>query len=161
MNNDLIALFSYVAPEYDPQPMIALLHKKLASKNSADLDIMIAEFVKFMFLRSSYGKGFIPLKGDIDDVWHEYILQTMEYEKFCLSLPGKKFIHHISLHLEEFSEGKDKKTVIRDLLLWLPNYYRHFGAFTAETADYWMIVGFLQKELGWSLDEVNQFAKQA
>ena|SRR3990167_4300956 len=157
----LIELFEFAAPTYDATYILSHLEKKFSNCDTLKLKVMIAEFVKFMYLRSQYNKGFIPLKGDIDDIWHEFILQTMEYEKFCQALPSGKFIHHNSLHLEEFSLGKEKKEVVRDLLMWLPNYYRHFGEFTEENAEYWMIVGFLQKERKLSLEEINQIAKKA
>ena len=153
-------LFLFAAPTYDANPMIAHLEKKFASIPSEKFSVMFEEFIKFMFLRSQYGKGFIPLKGEVDDIWHEFILQTVEYEKFCFALPGKQFIHHNSVHLDDFSRGQERKQVVQELLQWLPNYYRHFGVFTEQAAEHWMIVGFLRQELKLSLDEINALAAE-
>ena len=154
-------LFKQIAPTYDATFILSHFYKKNADVEENVLNIRIAEFLKFIFLRSEYQNGFIPLKGEIDDIWHEFILQTHEYEKFCLALPGRKFIHHNSLHLEDFSKDKSKHEVVRDLMNWLPQYYRHFGPFAGDSVQYWLMVGFLQSELKLSLDEVNAVAKDA
>ncbi len=154
-------LFNQVAPTYDATYVLSHLTKKFAYVQDKILSIRIAEFLKFMFLRSKYQKGFIPLIGEVDDIWHEFILQTHEYEKFCQALPSGKFIHHNSVHLEDFSKDKSKHEVVQDLMNWLPHYYHHFGIFDEEAAQYWLIINFLQIELKLTLDQINQVAKEA
>ncbi len=154
-------LFKQIAPTYDATFILSHFTNKFADVQESILGTRISEFLKFMFLRSEYQKGFIPLKGEIDDIWHEFILQTHEYEKFCMALPSGKFIHHNSVHLEDFSRDKSRHEVVKDLMEWLPRYYHHFGIFVEDTIQYWLIVGFLQTELKLSLDQINHVAKEA
>lgn len=154
----LTALFSKIAPQFNP----AFIYQHLLTTfkiNRDELDIRIAEFLKLMFLRSKYDGAFIPLSDDIDFLWEKFIVQTRDYELFCFSLPGKKFIHHNSGEFADFSQGKNKKEVIAHLLSWIPLYYFHFGEFTKESAMHWMIVKYLQDELKLSLFEINRIGK--
>lgn len=154
----ILDLFKQIAPTYDPSHIVSHLNQKFNSIEHDVLHQRITEFLKFMYLRSLYGTGFIPLLAEVDDIWHEFILQTQEYERFCQALPGKQFIHHNSVHLEDFAKGQDKKAIIQNLLAWLPNYSYHFGQFTPETARYWLMVSFLQDELGMTLEQINSLA---
>lgn len=158
MKQVLTELFYSVAPNYDPAAMLDHLFKTFPDIPSNKLEIMIAEFVKFMFLQSKINKGFIPLIGAADEVWHAFILQTREYEKFCLALPGACFLHHASIHLDAFAKATDKKAVVQELLAWLPNYVTHFGEFTPEAAEYWFMIGFLREEFKFSLEDINRLA---
>lgn len=153
-------LFKQVAPTYDATYILSHFSKKFADVEDNILNSCIAEFLKFMFLRSKYQKGFIPLKGEVDDIWHEFILQTREYEKFCQALPSGKFIHHNSVHLDDFAKDKSRHEVVQDLMNWLPNYYHHFGVFVEDAAQYWLMVDFLQTELKLSLDQINHLARE-
>jgi hypothetical protein len=154
-------LFQQIAPSYDANFILAHFAKKFAAVPTEVLTTRIEEFLKFMFLRSTYHQGFIPLTGEVDDIWHEFILQTREYEKLCKALPGGEFIHHNSVHLEDFSKNKDRTDVVRDLINWLPRYYKNFGSFNEEAAQYWMMVSFLRAELKLSLEQINHLAQKA
>jgi hypothetical protein len=159
MNPTPAELFNMIAPSYDPGRILARYEAVFADMPTQKRQLLIKEMLKFLFLRSTYNKGFVPLTGEADEVWHEFILYTKEYEKFCQALPGGFFIHHTPMHLDEFCQGKDKKDVMTDLLQWLPNYYRHFGEFTAEAAECWFLVDFLKQELGFSLSDINNLCK--
>ena len=47
---------------------------------------------KFLYLSAKYEQPMIPTKA-IDEGWHNFILFTQDYEKFCKSVLGK-FVHH-------------------------------------------------------------------
>lgn len=155
-------LFKFAAPAFDPSIILDHFAKKFAQIPAEKFEIMLQEFLKFMFLQSKYDKGFIPLIGEVDDIWHAFILRTREYEKFCFALPGACFLHHGSSTLDEFLQTQDqnKKAVTQQLLSWLPNYVQHFGKFTPAAAEYWFMIGFLQQEFGFSLGDINQMANQ-
>lgn len=118
-------------------------------------NIKIEEFLKFMYIVSSKGAGFIPLSKEIDEIWHEYILQTQEYHNLCMSLPGNAYIHHQTGSLDAYVEKHGREATIRNMVAWLPCYFHFFGKFTEHTAGYWTLVHFLMKELCFSLEEIN------
>lgn len=148
-------LFHYIAPNYCWQSMYQHLRQKFYQQSAMLFEQQFNEFLKFIFLRSCYGKGFIPVAHEIDEFWHEFILQTREYASFCMSLPGQHFIHHNSVTLGEYAKQEDRDEIVRNLLDWIPRYIQHFGDFTTETANWWMIVQFLQNEMQLSLMEIN------
>jgi hypothetical protein len=152
----LTDLFLEVAPGYKAKPMIIHLRRKFTKLNDDDFLVRVSECVKFLFLRSKSGRGFIPLSGEIDDIWHAFILQTQEYANFCLALPGRNFIHHNSISLDDHSEKVSRETSVRNLLEWIPAYIKHFGPFTEEAARYWMIIQLLKQEFDYSLEAINE-----
>lgn len=157
--NTVEQLFETVAPLYDPSFMLAVLPKEFADLSESELNARIAEFLKFIYLRSLWvgdQTGFVPVKKAIDEIWHAFIVQTREYIKFCAALPGKVFLHHTTAHLEDIGEQQDKKVLVKEMLAWIPRYREHFGPFTETTAPYWMMPGFLQEALNLSLNDINQ-----
>lgn len=154
-------LFVYIAPSYSYQNIYFYLIEKLREMDTQEFQLQLAEFLKFIFLSSKYEHGFVPIGGEIDQMWHEFIVHTSEYERLCFALPGKKFIHHYPKHLADYAQDKNKLDIVTRLLAWVPSYVHHFGEFTEQSSKYWMIVGFLQTHLNMSLDEINQFAKNS
>lgn len=156
----LVPLFHYVAPDFDPTFMLKVLPKEFPALDAKTLTRQTAEFLKFIFLCSMREQHslFVPVKEAIDEIWHIFILQTPEYATFCQALPGKTFIHHTTMHLDEFAENHDKSDLIRDMLTWIPQYRKHFGPFTEDVADYWLMPSFLRETLGISLADVNAIA---
>ncbi len=124
-----------------------------------ELSIQTQEFLKFIYIQSMNDGGFIPVSDEIDQIWHEYILQTREYQILCMDLPGKAFIHHQTTTLAEYVNKYDRKDVIKKMLDWIPDYFRYFGEFTEKTAPYWTMVTFLSKELHLSLQQINEIGK--
>lgn len=155
VNNSIRLLFQTLAPDYHPDFMLDLLPKECPNLTMDVLEIRTAEFLKFIYLRSTLKSSFVPVKKAIDEIWHIFIVQTLEYERLCQALPGRVFIHHTTMHLDTFAEKKDKNIVVKEMLEWIPRYLQHFGPFTEETAEYWMMPGFLQETLGMSLQDIN------
>jgi len=141
------------------QEMLEHFQNVFSQLNKEELKLRMQEFLKFLYLASKKGNSFIPLSKEIDEIWHTYILQTQEYYNLCMDLPGKVFIHHKTTSLKNYSEGKQRQDNIKNMLSWLPLYYRNFGEFKDEVAPYWMMVQFLSKELGLTLEQINKFAK--
>lgn len=156
MSENLNSLFKKIAPDYNHQALLAHLTAKFSHLEPGEFEIRLSECLKFLYLRSLSGRGFIPLAGDVDAIWHEIILQTREYAAFCQALPGGQFIHHNSISLEDHAEKVTKEQEVLRLLEWIPAYVQHFGNFTKETARYWVIVKLLECEFHYTLDDINQ-----
>lgn len=152
-------LFEKIVPTFSPDFMLTVLPEEFSHLASNELNSRLIEFLKFIYLRSLWidvHDGFVPVKKPIDEIWHAFIVQTREYARFCQALPGKVFLHHTTVHLEDFAQHKDRASLVKEMLAWIPRYREHFGLFTPEAAAYWMMPGFLQETLKMSLAEVNQ-----
>lgn len=71
--------------------------RKTLNVSDDKLNIILEEYSKFMLLCAKY-KNIVPSKI-IDEVWHEHILWTKEYEKFCKAITSNDehdgfLIHH-------------------------------------------------------------------
>lgn len=63
----------------------------------------------FLFLRKKYGHQYsLPPSEDIDEFWHNHILDTHKYEKDCQAIFGEYFHHYPYM-------GMDGKTTRKDL----------------------------------------------
>lgn len=73
-----------------------------------------AEYKKFLYLIcTNQDKTFVPWTQDLDDLWHEHILDTRKYRDDCARINDGKFIHHnpnlprgTPDHAKNFSETK-------------------------------------------------------
>ncbi len=72
-------------------PMLISKLKKLRIENTTPRELL-TEVIKFMSLVSVFKIKLVP-SLIVDLTWHEFILFTKTYEKFC-RLKLKKFIHH-------------------------------------------------------------------
>lgn len=151
-------LIQKVAPRYDFYFMLKVLEEEFSHLTKDELLSRTSEFLKFAYLRSLYETEenfFVPVKKPIDEIWHAFIVQTRDYQKFCQALPGKFFLHHTTTHLDEFGEEKNKSALVQDMLVWIPRYREHFGPFTEEAAEYWLMPSFLKETLNLSLEQIN------
>jgi hypothetical protein len=152
-----LAIFcQQIAPDFKWAPINSHMRVKFSLLEEGDFQTRYRELLKFLYLRSKYGKGFIPVTVEVDAMWHEFILQTQAYFDLCAALPGKHFIHHNTVSLGEYTDLRSREEVITDLLDWIPHYVKTFGPFTEDAAKYWMIVTFLREEINLSLEAVNK-----
>lgn len=152
---DLSALFGKIAPAYNYSLLLNHLRHQFRHLGDVAFGYRLAECLKFLYLRSRSGRGFIPLASEVDEFWHEIILQTREYARLCACLPSGQFIHHNSVSISEETQHLGQAAVVENLLRWIPQYVAEFGPFTEETAHYWMIIQLLQKEFAYTLEELN------
>lgn len=139
-----------------PSPfMLAHLQSIFCTLDEDTRSVRIQEFLRFIYLQSLKDGGFIPVTDEIDQIWHEYILQTREYLALCNDLPHAKFVHHQTGTLETYTQARDRKQVIQDMLVWIPTYVETFGVFTETTAPYWTVVQFLLKNTSLTLSQLN------
>lgn len=158
MTDSLESLCHQIAPSFKAAPILKHLRKKFSSLSEEIFEVRVAECLKFLYLRAISGRGFIPLSGEVDEIWHAFILQTKEYADFCEALPGSQFIHHNSISIEDYTEEVSRETSVTRLVEWIPAYTKAFGPFTEKAASYWMVVQLLINEFDFSLDKVNQLA---
>lgn len=149
-----------LAEKYVSPKMWAILRENFPERNDEELKIQVEEFLKFMTIISAEGASFIPLSKEIDDIWHEFILQTASYAKFCDNLLGQRFIHHETISMEDYSAQKGKGVLVDQMLKWIPHYIKRYGDFTDRIADYWTMCRFLQNELGMTLAEINELGQE-
>ncbi|GAB1510822.1 glycine-rich domain-containing protein [Actinophytocola sp. KF-1] len=144
---------------YVPAPVYATLGRRLGDRDPGDLRVQTEECLKFLIIASESEPLFIPMTREVDEVWHELILQTWFYAELCARLPGGRFVHHQSIELDEYVAGPANPNLLDELMFWLPAYVSRFGDFTPERARYWSIVQYLHDVHGISLDAVNSAAR--
>lgn len=147
--------------KYIPSEMYTHLLSKGADCGQ-DLERQIEEFLKFALLLSYAPPDqpwFVPISEEIDEIWHAYILQTREYERFCRALPGQRgFLHHHSIPYATYRASRTEADLQAEHAWWLAAYVSTFGPFTAPVVLYWMVVDYLIASHGWTVDDVNRFA---
>ena len=141
--------------------MWGVLADKLPDRLPAELCIQVEECLKFLTIASERAASFFPLDAAVDEVWHELITETREYQGLCSRLPGGRFLHHSAITLDEYVQRSNRSAVVCELLEWIPVYVRTFGDFTPEAAEYWVICRFLRAELGLSLDDINRIGRES
>jgi len=139
--------------------LVKTIRIRLKDLSDTEFWLQIEECLKFLYLISIYGPSFIPLSKDLDEVWHELILQTREYAALCKRLPSGRFIHHASGSFGEYLANRDSANEIRRMVQWIPHYLKHFGAFESDRARYWTLISHLQKTYNFTLEQINQLKK--
>lgn len=92
-------------------------------------------YKRFMFFKGRLSStGYDPenlcamYSRRIDMIWHQHILHTREYEKFCESVFGH-FVHHLPhIYMNIFDTRSDMKA-------WLNEYKRAFGDLPGDFED--------------------------
>jgi hypothetical protein len=128
-----------------------------------DRDTVEQQFVeclKFLAITASTSGRRIAVIPEVDRVWHELILQTVAYGRLCASFPGKRFLHHESITPTGYYERVGDREFVREFVQWVPDYVQNFGPFTERSAALWTVTGFLESEMGMSLDEINAFGRE-
>jgi len=95
---------------------LVIRDRKLSNEEFNEL---FTEFKKFVALCSISGKSLTVPSASVDDIWHQFILFTQLYERFCNEFLGF-FLHH----WPSSSFTVSPKNGIRDFLL---SYAEVFG----------------------------------
>lgn len=146
-----------------PHQYIETVRERISLESNESFDFLLEEFLKFISIQSITDPKFIPVNSDVDEIWHEFILQTNEYERFCKEiLPGKRFIHHGSIGLSDYGsrESLGSEDLYRHCFEWLGLYAIHFGEFNSRQLKVWTALEFLTTEVNLSLDEINLHAAE-
>lgn len=131
-------------------------------EDSLTLLIRLEELLKFLYISSKYPelkKSFIPLTQEVDDIWHELILQTAYYQKLCEALPGGRMIHHESIRFDDYKVELPRDILVHEMLCWLSLYVNNFGDFTEDRIKFWFFIRVIKETLNLSLSELNNYAR--
>jgi hypothetical protein len=147
---------------YLDEPTWAYFRRKVLDIPDAELLARIEEALKFLFVATEC-TGSIPVTKEIDEIWHYWILQTQQYADLCRRLPAGEFIDHSSndylVHFDPtIGEQIDLSGEVKMLALYVENV-ENFGAFDADRATYWRLAAHLLDDLGWPLDELNDWLR--
>lgn len=115
----------------------------------------VIECLKYLCIMSLTRGRRIAVTPEVDDIWHELIVQTQTYRTLCKQLPGERFVHHESITPRQYEERVGNDEFVDEFLKWIPDYVQSFGPFTEASGEHWTIVQFLQKNLGMTLSEIN------
>jgi hypothetical protein len=140
---------------YLPDNVYAVLARRLGDRSADELLVQTEECLKFLIITSESVPQFIPMTREVDEVWHELILQTYFYAQLCEGLPGHRFIHHQTLEIAEYAASDTKRDLVSELVSWIPAYVSRFGPFTPERARYWSVVQYFHDKHGISLETLN------
>lgn len=121
--------------------------------------IKIIELLKYLSMTHHEHGHSIPVSTEIDNIWHDWILQTLQYEELMDKLPSKKFIHHSSDDYPDNIFQLDDSDYISNQFSYLVSYVRNFGPFTIKTIDYWPMAKQLLENLK-SITAVNEYLQQ-
>lgn len=82
--------------EFSFPPKVAKkLKEKYPKASSRDIEAAFLGAVSYFVLCKKYRNNNIPMPSVVvDDVWHEFILHTRDYEAFCKEFLGF-FLHHV------------------------------------------------------------------
>jgi hypothetical protein len=136
--------------------------RKLAPLPPEEVQVRIEEALKFLSM-AHWCNGAIPVSREIDDVWHYWILQTVQYEELCGKLPGGGFLHHTSNDYVLFDDpsAKEQKIGRREAVGVLASYVMNYGPFAEQRLKYWPFAAHLTAKLGWTANELNAWLTSA
>ena len=122
----------------------------------------LGELLKYLYLSSKYAvlsRTFIPVTQEVDNFWHELILQTRLYQQLCSRLPSQRMIHHESLEFDQYQSNVEKNKLVDEVLRWMVLYVRNFGGMKEERAKYWFFISKVIKTLDITLAKLNSLAE--
>ena len=122
--------------EYLTSKMQSYFFKMLPKELPHYIELKIVELLKYLVL-AHYIDGPIPFSKEMDELWHLWILQTQQYQELCLSLPGKKFIHHSSNDYGNQDPDIASSEAFSKQLSFLVSYRHNFGEFTSDIVQFW------------------------
>jgi hypothetical protein len=107
--------------------------------------------------------GDIPVSKEIDEVWHYWILETVEYQKLCAKLHGGAFRHHSSNDYAEYFDenAKSRRIDLEFGVSILSSYVNNYGPFEPGRIKYWPLATKIMDHLGWDLAQLNNWLSSA
>jgi len=131
--------------------------RKLAPLPPAEISVRIEEALKFLSLAPHFN-GDIPVSKEIDEIWHYWILETVEYATLCGKLyDDGSFLHHSSNDYALFTDpdAKNRKIERNIGVAILASYVMSFGPLGADRVKYWPFAARLMEILAWDLSQLN------
>jgi hypothetical protein len=139
----------------EPQ-MQFYFERKLAPLPTDEVLALVEEALKFLNM-AHHCYGDVPVSSEVDEVWHLWILETVEYDRLCSRLAGGVFLHHTS---SDYALFKDSDATSRDIdptsgIAILASYVMNYGPFAADRVRYWPLAERLVGSLGGDLNRFN------
>jgi hypothetical protein len=138
--------------------MLNYFRRKLPGTPPSQVIARIEECLKFLNI-ATFCRGNIPVTQEIDDIWHYWILETMDYKNLCQKLTGRSFIHHRSNDYQRLHAKRTQSS--NNPLEWevamLSAYVINYGPFKADRVKYWWLADHLVTQRGWSVKELNNW----
>lgn len=156
MHNNQIITNQNLFESYVTAEMEQYFYKKMSTEEQDYIRLKVSELLKFLTL-SHHTYGDIPFNSEIDDVWHLWILQTIQYSELMAKLPGKKFINHCSndYPMDESKNILSDEDELNRQVSFLVSYVANFGNFTRETVSFWPATMILMELCGFDVDQLN------
>lgn len=77
-----------------PRGLFEKLHAKRPTLDTKDMQLVARALRQFFLAHLQSGRKYVSMPSQVtDDLWHEFILYTRNYEEFCRRAFGK-FMHH-------------------------------------------------------------------
>jgi hypothetical protein len=132
--------------------------RKLPGIPPREVKARVEECLKFLNM-ATYCRGNIPVSQEIDDIWHYWILETMEYQRLCQGLTGRRFIHHRSNDYQESRDNRirSRKNPLEWEVAMLSAYVTNYGPFKPDRVKYWRLADYLVTKRGWSVEQLNKW----
>jgi hypothetical protein len=136
--------------------------RKLAPLSSDEVDVRIEETLKFLNM-AHYGRGGVPVTDELDELWHYWILETMEYEKLCSKLAGGKMIHHTGNYYLEYADEELKCLDVspEDGIAVLISYVQNYGPFEPDRVEFWRYATAMMRWRNWDTAALNHWLASA
>lgn len=134
---------------------------RIPARPSEIAEVQALEFLKYISIMSMTGGRRIAVIPEVDDIWHEFIVQTASYRRLCDALPAPRFIHHESITPENYESRVGSEEFAEEFLKWIPDYTHSFGPFTEERGRHWTVFNFLRDTVGLSVEQINEAGVQS
>jgi hypothetical protein len=134
--------------------MECYFQRKLPDVPRDVLNVQIEECLKFLSI-ASHCRGSIPVTQAVDEVWHLWILETMEYSRLCASLGDGIYIHHASTVFAKCAGEVPPENILEEDVRVLGTYVLNFGQFENDRVKYWCMASYLVTQGGMSLADLN------
>jgi hypothetical protein len=136
--------------------MECYFQRKLADVPREELGPQIEECLKFLSI-ARHCRGSIPVTPAIDEVWHLWILETMEYSRLCASLGDGTYIHHTSNVFTQCAGEAPPDNTLEEDVATLGTYVLNFGPFEEGRVKYWRMASYLVTHGGMRLADLNSW----
>jgi len=108
----------------------------------------LAETIRFLWLCSLGHTSLSRLVSlEVDETWHEFLIDPTFYTSLCLALPGRTIIQHNT----DQPPNEPNNSEVALCFAALSDYVRLFGSFNETTVVYWPAAAELANLFGLSL----------
>lgn len=136
------------------------IEKAFPQTSPESLQILVRETLRFLYIATfSPGNLFFPGNQDMDQVWHELIVDTRGYRLLCNELKAGSFIDHWGVSYDDYSENKTAEELHEERLSWIASYVHNFGPMEQAAYEITPLAQSLCENLSMSPTELNQLAQ--